>query len=126
MFDFAKVMAGRTNAELIAVVTEPSKYQQEAVVAAQNELGKRNLSADTLQAATKAYTEDKAIKNEKANESLDGFFKILTMLLPGLFTIMMSGHLRTNGYDRKAKELVTWTLYGFAFYTVMAILLFSF
>jgi hypothetical protein len=38
----------------------------------------------------------------------------------------MSGHLKSGGYDRKARELVTWTFYGFGFYILLILLARSF
>jgi hypothetical protein len=36
---------------------------------------------------------------------------------------MFSGTYKADGYDRKAKQLVRWTLYGFGFYFGFIILM---
>jgi hypothetical protein len=122
MFDFNKVMAGKSDSELLQVVNDTSKYQHEAVNAAKIELAKRNLSTTKLEEATKTYLHNKEADESRANVPLDNHWKLLTLLFPAIFTVIMSGHLKGGGYDRKAKELATWTFYGFALYAAIIIL----
>lgn len=121
---FEDVMAQRTDADLLKIVSAPlDDYQPEAVEAAKQELAKRNLSYDQL-AATQQEVEDKQrIRTEKANEPLGFLWKVLTFLLPGLLTIVLSGLFKADGYDRKASDLTKWTLYGFGFYLGIIILI---
>lgn len=116
-------MAAKSDSELLEVLNEGNKYQSEAIIAAKNELSNRNLSITQLENATKAYLGDKAIDESKRNAPLDLQWKILTFIFPAILTIILSGHLKSGGYDRKAKQLVTWTFYGLGFYAILILLL---
>jgi hypothetical protein len=124
MFDFEKVMAEKSNAELLGMINDDAnKYQHDAIVAAQNELSKRNLSASETATAINQYQLERAETDSKSSERLGVQWKILVFLFPAIATIIISLYFRSAGYDRKAKELVVWTFYGFAFYLLSIVVL---
>lgn len=122
---FTKAMSQRTDVELYKIVTElKDEYQPEAVIAAQFELEKRNLSDTVISDDKKKEFEEeiayeKQTAQEKAGESLSVIWKILTFIKPGVIQFIISYILRARGYYKKAKELSSWTLYGFAFYIIV-------
>ena len=64
-----------------------------------------------------------SIAYEKSNIKLDIVWKVLTLIFPGILQLLIAGTFRADGYDRKAKELSQWTIYGFIFYFGLAILM---
>jgi hypothetical protein len=56
---------------------------------------------------------------EKAAMPLNIEWKILTFLFPGMLQLIFSTAFRAEGYNRKAKDLTSWTLLGFGFYAVL-------
>jgi hypothetical protein len=124
-FNFKQTMQETSDAELIKIVTlERDNYQEEAVLAAETELAKRNLTPEQVAAAENINEEQQQIQIRKANTPLDVHWKVLTFIFPAIIQIILSGAFRSEGYDRKARELVKWTLFGFGFYIAL-ILLFS-
>lgn len=117
-------MAERTDAELIKILTEQrDDYEKEAVIACENELESRNLNIDEIEIAKKENEEITKKVISKANEKLSAGLKILTFLIPIVLVIIFAGVFKADGYDRKAKELSMWTIYGFGFYFGLALLI---
>lgn len=122
--NFEDVMSKRTDADLLKIVTGPADdYQPAALEAAKKEFAKRNLSADQLETAKQKIEQDQKVKEDIANQPLGTGWKVLTFIFPGLIQIIFSGTFKADGYDRKARELVKWTLYGFGFYVGLAVLI---
>ena len=118
--DFKKVMKENSDEELIKILTvRRADYQEEAVVAAENELQSRNLSEEKKE-SYRIVAEENFVKDvKKANEPLETHLKVLTVIFPMIITFILSGFYKSNGYDKRAKELVMWTIVGFAFYFVV-------
>ena len=122
--NFEDVMSKRTDADLLKIVTGPADdYQPAALEAAKKEFAKRNLSADQLATVMQENEQDQKLKDDKANQPLGTGWKVLTFIFPGLIQIIFSGTFKADGYDRKAKELVRWTIYGFGFYVGLVVLI---
>ena len=123
-FDFVKTMQQATDAELLKIVTiDRANYQEVALIAAEAELAKRNLTSEQINTAKSFNEKEQKIQTFKANSPLEMHWKILTFILPGIFQIILSGTFKGDGYDRKANELVKWTFYGFGFYIGLVLLL---
>jgi hypothetical protein len=121
---FTNVMAQRTDAELLKIVNElRSDYQPDALGAAEKELSKRNLSTLQIQEASKENQIKHKIDAEKATTKLGGGWKTLAFIFPGIILIIFSGAFKADGYDRKARELTKWTLYGIGFYLGLIVLI---
>src|SRR5215203_672912 len=115
-FDFKETMKEATDAELIKIVfTEREYYQPAAVLAAEAELALRRLSADKIKVLVAVNEKQQQILGFNANIPLDTHWKVLTFILPGILQLFLSGLFRGDGYERKADELVKWTLWGFGF-----------
>jgi len=121
--EFSKVMSQKGDADLLLIVNEKrTDYQPEAVKAAEEELIRRNLSFEQMEVVKKENTADIKMQEAKANESLDIGVKILTLIFP--FRGFIGGlRYETGGYDRKARELSRWALYGFGVYVTIIILI---
>jgi hypothetical protein len=121
---FTEVMSVRTDAELIKILIEHrNDYQPEAIEAAEIEFKKRNLSESEINLAKEENKVKKQIDEERANKKLDTVWKGLTFIFPGILQLLIAGTFRADGFDRKAKELSKWTLYGFGFYFGLVILI---
>lgn len=122
-YTFSEVMAKQTDAELLKIITElRNDYEAEAIVAAEAELIKRNLSHDQILEAKYENQIKQMAAAERANQPLQTIWKILTFLLPGFIQIIYSGVFKAEGYYRKEKEVIRWTLYGCGFYIGLIIL----
>jgi hypothetical protein len=122
---FDDVMRKRTDIELIKIVTgPPADYQPEAFNVARREYYRRNLSEAELAIAQQEIQYTRAVDEAKANTPLETIYKILAFIFPGILLLMLSGLFKADGYDRKAKEMVRWTLYGFGFYVGLVVLIF--
>lgn len=122
---FAAVMQKKTNEQLISILgSAEGDYQAAAIEAARAEFDSRNLSESTVEAVKKEVETKESIKAIKGEEPLDTAWKILTFIFPGaLVQLYFIAKYRTDGYTRKAKELSQWTLYGFAFYFGLVLLM---
>jgi len=122
--EFDDVMRKRTDADLIRILNSPAgDYQDTAVEAAKRELDNRNLSETQVITAKQEIEQVRKIDEIKANEPLGIGWKIFVAMFPGIIMLIFAGTFKADGYDRKAKEMRRWTLYGFCFYFSLAILL---
>jgi len=121
---FTSSMVQLSDTELLKVVTiSRNDYQPEAIEAAEIELKNRNLSVQQTEEAIKENESLEQIKIEKANKELGITLKVLSFIFPGIIQILFSRVFKADGYDRKARELLKWTFYGFGFYLGIVILI---
>jgi hypothetical protein len=121
--DFDGAMRSRTDAELINILDgPPDDYQPLALESAKAEFKRRNLSKDQIDAVKQVIVQKNQIDEAKAGEPLPKVYKILSMIFPGVIQIMFAGTLKADGYERKYKELVRWTVYGCFFYVGLILL----
>ena len=115
--EFDGVMRKRTDADLIKILNSPQgDYQPDALEAAQREFERRSLSEAQITTANQEIVQEQEFDEIKANTPLDTSAKILAFIFPGIILLIFSGTYKADGYYRKAKELVRWTLYGFGAY----------
>src|SRR5579872_4059847 len=123
--EFEDIMSKRTDAELLQIINSaPGDYQPLALEAANVEFQKRNLSNEQISLAKEEIEQKIEINIARSNEPLGVAPKIFASLFPGLLMIMFAGTYKADGYDRKAKEMVRWTIYGVFFYIAFAFLVF--
>ncbi len=121
---FTSSMVQLSDSELLKVVTiARNDYQPEAIEAAEIELKNRNLSVQKTEEVIKENEALEQIKMEKANKELGATLKVLSFIFPGIIQILFSRVFKADGYDRKARELIKWTFYGFGFYLGIVILI---
>ena len=109
--EFKPPIKERSTNQLLDIVCEPKKWNERAVMLAQNELVNRNVGRETIQQKTKQkiYIANKEIKVEnlrKAKEKydlLDFIFSLDDVLIEVLFT----WDLKKQGYTKKAKQQKT-------------------
>lgn len=123
---FVTVMAGKDDVELIRIVaSERNNYQPEAVIAAEEELKKRNVSVSMYQDFTSKV--EQLIETEKNAEEvkrklpLQRWVKIVVFLLPFIVFVFIGIGLIMFGYQKRGKQLCKWTLLGLAFYLLIAL-----
>ncbi len=121
--EFSEEMAKRQNFELIEIVnSQPNDYLPEAISAAEFELRDRNLSDELYHNAEQELQHRQAVVLNKAQAPLQNTWKWVIFLMPGFATMMISGTLKADGYDRRYKEALRWSLYGIIFYVTLGIL----
>ena len=122
--EFIDVMTKKSDAELVEILTKyRNDYQPDAIIAAEKEFKKRNLTVDQVKTAEQEIQQkDKRIE-DKANAPLDTHWRVLACILPGIIHIIIGGSFKADGYDRKFRELVKWSLYGIGFYIGLFLLI---
>jgi hypothetical protein len=121
---FTSSMVQLSDSELLKVVTiARNDYQPEAIEAAEIELKNRNLSVQKTEEVIKENEALEQIKIDKANKELGITLKVLSFIFPGIIQVLFSRVFKADGYDRKARELLKWTFYGFGFYLGIVILI---
>ena len=123
--DFTKIMANRSDGELLEIVTKlKDDYQPEAVIAAELEIKNRNLSTEQLENAEIEIKEKEISLAEKENEPLGTGQKILFFIFFwGVIPWVMAGTFKANGYLKKYKDAWKFMKYGlFAFLGFNAIM----
>jgi hypothetical protein len=122
--EFEEVMSKRTDAELLGIINSlPGDYQPAALLAANSEFKHRNLSNEQISLAKDKIKQKQDVDDAKSNEPLSVIVKILTLLFPGLLMVMFSGTFKADGYHRKSKDVLRWTLYGVCFYASFLIIM---
>jgi hypothetical protein len=91
--------------------------------AAKKEFERRSLSEEQITTVKKEISQEQEVDEAKANTPLGAFPKIFAFIFPGIILLMFAGTYKADGYDRKAKELVKWTFYGFGAYVGFVILM---
>jgi len=122
--EFDDVMRKRSDADLIKILNgPPDDYQPPALEAAKREFERRSLSGEQITTAKNEISQEQEVDEAKANTPLGAFPKIFAFIFPGIILLMFAGTYKADGYDRKAKDLVKWTLYGFGAYVGFVILM---
>lgn len=119
--EFKDIMASKSDADLVMIVTHlRHEYQPAAVIAAEAEIGSRNFTVERFDAAYEASEYIKQQTQDKATAPLNNIFKILATLLPGITFLLLFMIFKAGGYERKAQEFSRWTIAGFIFYACIA------
>lgn len=124
IYNYKEVMSKKTDSDLIKMLTlEREQFQSDALAAAEEELKRRNLTLDQIE-TVKKENEIKYKQNEdNAKEPLGIPWKLLAFFLPGIIVLAFSGAFKADGYEKKAKDLARWTLYGVGFYFTITIII---
>ncbi len=129
--EFAQVMSKRSDSDLLEIVTKlRGDYQPEAVLAAEMEIQKRNLSAEEIKNAHEDIQIKEVAHLQKENEPLDAIQRALFIIFFwGVIPWSVASTFKSNGYTRKYKEAWQYMKYGFLVYlgiVVVSILFFLF
>jgi hypothetical protein len=117
--EFEAAMFNQTDADLIRIISsEPGDFRPAAVEAAGRELSRRNLSEVLIIAIKQDIEHKQRLDRFKAKQPLGTGLKILSCIFPGIIQLMFAGMFKADGYDRKAKEMLRWTMYGLGFYMI--------
>ena len=125
---FSTVMEKKDDIELIRITTSEKKdYQPEAIVAAKDELMKRNISASMYEDFTnkveKLIEIEKETENKKLQVPLPKSIKIIAFIFPVLLFFVIGIGLMMFGYQKRGKELCKWRFFGCIFYFTIAMLI---
>ena len=125
---FSTVMEKKDDIELISITTSEKKdYEPEAIVAAKDELMKRNISASMYEDFTnkveKLIEIEKETENKKLQVPLPKSIKIIAFIFPVLLFFVIGIGLMMFGYQKRGKELCKWTFFGCIFYFTIAMLI---
>lgn len=128
---FSAVMAQKDDVELIRIVTaEKNDYQPEAIIAAEEEIKKRNISVSMYQDfAGKIETLIEIENNReeiKRRLPLQNWIKVVAFLFPAFFFFIIGAALTMFGYQKRGKELCKWTLFGCLLYLLVIFILYQF
>jgi hypothetical protein len=124
--DFKEVMSQHSDAELLEILTKfKDDYQPEAVVAAENEIKKRNLSLVEKYDALLEIEEKNVKTVAKNNTSLDVIQKTLFLIFCwGVIPWLIAGTFKSAGFDKKYNDARKFIILGFAIYLVIISLFF--
>jgi hypothetical protein len=123
---FSEAMSERTDAELIRILNDlRNDYQPEAIIAAEEEFAKRNISEEILNSTIMEEVEEIRRQEEsKKDEPLTDWQIARTILFPGWLMLLLSRAYRLQGYERKAKDLKKYTAIGCGGYIAIILLFF--
>lgn len=104
--DFTKVMEQKSDSDLLEIVTKfKDDYQPEAVVAAKNEIEKRNLTGTQIEQANIEIEEKEKKYFERKNEPLGAGQKMLFLFFFwGIIPWAMAGTFKADGYTKKYND----------------------
>lgn len=127
---FSAVMAQKDDVELIRIVTaEKNDYQPEAIIAAEEEIKKRNISVSMYQDfAGKIETLIEIENNReeiKRRLPLQNWIKVVAFLFPAFIFFIIGAALMMFGYQKRGKELCKWTLFGCLLYLLVIFILYQ-
>ena len=113
--EFAAVMSKRSDSDLLEIVTKlRGDYQPEAVLAAEMEIQKRNLSDVQMKNAQDDIQIKEVTHLQKENEPLDAIQRALFIIFFwGVIPWSVASTFKSNGYTRKYKEAWQYMKYGF-------------
>ena len=121
---FSVVMSEKVDMELVRIVTsERADYQPEAVIAAEEELKRRNITPSMYQDYTKEVEKLIEVEKEKEVEKqrlpLSAWVKAIAFLFPFPLLLIIGLALILFGYQTCGKGLCKWTLLGWLFYFIL-------
>ncbi len=121
---FKEAMARQTTGALLDIVnSEEGVYDVLALEAAKNELLARNFPDEHIKITEAEIAEATRELENRRSAPLDLRSKIICILLTGTVSLDMADGLRADGYEAKAKACMKWTLWGFAFYILLVIII---
>ena len=150
--DFTQIMSERTDKQLVEIVTiKRDEYQPDAVIAAEKEIERRQLSPDSFYSIEEIESIKNPIPVDKADMTFDLSHKIYTILLPAAFITLwtfiiqklegfmafkglalpaiilvyfgINHWLKDNGYTNRSKEFLKWSTYTLYIYIGLILLI---
>jgi hypothetical protein len=118
--EFFEALPTRKTQEIVDALARSREYEPEAVEAFRAELIRRGVEPGTLEGQVDASRAWFAPKDEKAVQPLEWPLRILCCLVLGpLLLLILWSFFRKQGYERKAREIIEWTAYGFSFWCIL-------
>jgi hypothetical protein len=122
--DFWEQLSQKSDAELYDILAHKEDYLPEALIAATDQLKKRNLAPEKLAELESDVERKKAIEDTKAQEPLSWFMRIFIFVFcSGLFGAMFAVYYSNQGYKKKASDCWITLALSVAFHIVIGVLL---
>lgn len=118
---FTIIMSEKDDVELIRITTsERADYQPEAVIAAEDELKKRNITPsickDFAEKVEKLVEVEKGRKEEMQRLHLPTWVKVIAFIFPIPLLFIIGLILMLFGYQTRGNQLCKWVFFGWIFY----------
>jgi hypothetical protein len=124
--DFCEQLPAKSDAELYEILANKQDYLPEALAAAQQELGKRNLGPERVAQLEAAVQSEKAAEGEKAEERLGWPMRILIFILcAGIAGAVLAVYYDSKGYKMKARDCWVTTGVSVAAHIVLGVMAYS-
>jgi hypothetical protein len=121
--EFFSSLPTRKTEELVDALARAGDYEPAAIEAFQDELRRRGLEPVSLAEQVEARKAVAAPIDKRASEPLEWPLRILCLFILGpLFLVILFSNYRKQGYDRKSRELLEWTCYGFGVTCLLCLL----
>jgi len=122
--DFWEQLPLKTDAELYDMLAHQEDYVPEALLAAKNELSKRNLSPETVVQLKTGSESQKAADEAKAQERLGWPIRIVIFIFcAGLLAILLAVYYDNKGYKKKASDCWITLVLSISFHLIVGALL---
>jgi hypothetical protein len=124
--DFWEQLPLKTDAELYDILAHQDDYLPEALAAARDELGKRNLTPDRVTQLEAEVQSQKAAADTKAQERLGWPMRIFIFFLcAGMAGAILAVYYESKGYKRKASDCWITLVVSIAFHLVAGVFLYA-
>jgi len=119
--DFQKQLPEKTDADLCEMLAYHDDYLPEAIAAAREELGRRNLPPDRVAQLQAAVEAQKSQEEKKAEIGLPWYVKVLIFV--GFFPVIWFAiYYEYRGYKKKARQCWVWAGFSFIFLFIVGVL----
>lgn len=125
---YSAIMSEKDDVELIRITTaERADYQAEALIAAEEELKKRNITPSIYQGFTEEVEKLIKVKLDKKVEKqhlpLSTWVKVIAFIFPFPLFFIIGLVLILFDYQICGKELCKWVFFGWVFYFALLVIM---
>ena len=122
--DFWKQLPLKSDAQLLEMLARADDYLPEAIIAAKEELGRRDIPPEVVTQIEGKVQSEKLAESARADEPLAWPLRILIFLFcSGVLGVLLAMYYDNRGYTRKSKECWMTLFASLAFHVVMAVLI---
>lgn len=125
---YSAIMSEKDDVELIRITTaERADYQAEALIAAEEELKKRNITPSIYQGFAEEVEKLIKVKLDKKVEKqhlpLSTWVKVIAFIFPFPLFFIIGLVLILFDYQIRGKELCKWVFFGWVFYFTLLVIM---
>src|SRR3954447_4847460 len=123
--DFLELLHGKTDEKLYEEIAHPDDFLPEAVSAAREELGKRDLPPERVAHLETTAQSQIAADEPKASQRLGWGMRVFIFVFAGLLTgVFAAIYYENKGYKRKAREAWVTLAISLAAHALLGMLIF--